>query len=217
MHASSDFLTISRGFSFSLFLFAWRFIVFCSARNETTAGDNEPVKQPFVPGMMDPADSLNLEVMSDEEFHKMSQGLFSSQDDDPASPESADSECSGGSSGSGSGSSLLSSLGGRELTAADMEDGAAAESRPMYAAPFDPSLRSTTTAPAASTGGGNGYVGGGGAARGQDENESGGRGQQQPRVRKIPHCWKACLDCQPKGTAEYSNRLLVTRLIRPAW
>ena len=136
MHASSDFLMISRGFSFSLFLFALRFIVFCSARNETTAGDNKPVKQPYVPGMMDPADSLNLEVMSDEEFYKMSQGLFSSQDDDPTSPESADSECSGGSSGSSSGSSLLSSLGGRELTASDMDDGAA-ENRPMYAAPFD--------------------------------------------------------------------------------
>ena len=114
MHASSDFLMISRGFSFSLFLFALRFIVFCSARNETTAGDNKPVKQPYVPGMMDPADSLNLEVMSDEEFYKMSQGLFSSQDDDPTSPESADSECSGCGS---NGSSMLSSLDGRELTA----------------------------------------------------------------------------------------------------
>ena len=86
----------------------------CLTRNETTAGDAEPVKQPYVPGMMDPADSHNLEVMSDEEYHKMSQGLFSSQDDDPASPESADSECSGCGS---NGSSMLSSLDGRELTA----------------------------------------------------------------------------------------------------
>eukprot|EP00752_Nemacystus_decipiens_P018750 g16811.t1 len=173
-------------------------------------------RRPYVPGVSDLADSLNYEVMTDEDFHRMSEGFFAFEEDDSPYSESdstysnsSSSSSSSSGSGSGGGGSLLSMLGGRELTAADIGDDAACR-RPMYAAPFDPSLRATTPhnagfyddrdregeATAAGTGGGNGYTGtvggsggggsgdvGGGAYSYQGQ-ENGGLGKQKSREKK---------------------------------
>lgn len=154
----------------------------------------EPVKlREYVPGASDPADSLNLEMMSDEEYRRMSDGLLAFQEDGSSSSDGA-SSCSS-----------LSTLGGRELTATDI-DGEASSS-PMYAAPFDPSLRSTTHhnagsdggsgsgagAPAVGTGGGSGGGGGGEeGVRNKEEKENGSGGQQRSRVRYPTHCSSCC-------------------------
>eukprot|EP00752_Nemacystus_decipiens_P018748 g16809.t1 len=153
-------------------------------------------RRPYVPGVSDLADSLNFDVITDEDFHKMSEGLSAFEEDDSPSSESdstySNSSSSGGDGdGGGGGCSLLSMLGGRELTAADDVGDDASSRRPLYAAPFDPSLRATPPhnagfyddsnsggeATAAGTGGGNGYVGvgsgSGGGGSGDEKKDNG--------------------------------------------